>query len=512
MPLVKMPTGETVNMPDNPTADQLAELQRITGGLNTAPPGGSSAAPTTTGSTSTGSSAEQPSLGEQFMRQLGLNSRYMMTGLGSTVGMVGDPLNAVINKVAGTHLGTVSQASQELADKMGLPRPETPVEKVVGAIATMGYGLADPLAGAISSAVKGAKALGGGEAALYDAPTQLTERGARVKAAQDAGLVVPPKEAGTSPVGEMLQNIFGSGKVNQIAASKNQKVFQKLASQEAGVKTGQLTPDNLKNAIAATEEEGYGPVKNLGIMPTDNLYSGALADIAYKQGGMRNSFPGAQRQDILDLVKGYDTRKFTGADAVKAIQELRRQAGSAYRSGDNDMGEAANSIAKAIENNIEMHMTSGTGPSTGNVDSAATMDAFRGARAQMAKQYAVQRAMDDAGNINPAKLSGPLTGNLAVMRDFAAQAPLASKVPKEDPGLLSQSDLISGLITGALFHHPIGAAIPLLRAGGQRALLTKPAQGLFASPEVASQAAGELPSWARMLPAGSALATGLYGQ
>ena len=69
--------------------------------------------------------------GEEVRRQVGLTARGGLTGLTSPLSIVGDPLNALINMIAGTNLQPVSQASQQLMTQAGLPQAETSRERVV---------------------------------------------------------------------------------------------------------------------------------------------------------------------------------------------------------------------------------------------------------------------------------------------------------------------------------------------------------------------------------------------
>ena len=69
--------------------------------------------------------------GEEVRRQVGLTARGGLTGLTSPLSIIGDPLNALINMIAGTNLQPVSQASQQLMTQAGLPQAETSRERVV---------------------------------------------------------------------------------------------------------------------------------------------------------------------------------------------------------------------------------------------------------------------------------------------------------------------------------------------------------------------------------------------
>lgn len=69
--------------------------------------------------------------GEELVRQVGLTARGALTGLTSPLSIVGDPLNALINMIAGTNLQPVSQVSQQLMTQAGLPQAQTSTERVV---------------------------------------------------------------------------------------------------------------------------------------------------------------------------------------------------------------------------------------------------------------------------------------------------------------------------------------------------------------------------------------------
>lgn len=70
------------------------------------------------------------SLGTELMRQLGLTARAGMTGLGNTVGVLSDPIASTINLVGKTNIPTAGQTMAGLADRLGLPKPETPTERI----------------------------------------------------------------------------------------------------------------------------------------------------------------------------------------------------------------------------------------------------------------------------------------------------------------------------------------------------------------------------------------------
>ena len=164
-----------------------------------------------------------------------------------------------------------------------------------------------------------------------------------------------------------------------------------------------------------------------------------------------------------------------------------------------------------------MHMTCGSGPATeGSTTGQELIDAMRAGRMQLAKQYTVDRALGENGNVNAQALSramgrgAPLSDELKLIGRFAANAPKASGVPKEDPSIITKSDLATSLVS-ALFGHYAGAAIGAVRPALRYGLLSGPGQSLFAS-QAAPAAAGQVPLMVQGMPAAYAGVQSLFGQ
>jgi len=74
---------------------------------------------------------------EEIPRQLGLTARAGLTGAAGIPSIVGDPLNQLINMIAGREVfPSVSQSVQQLMTRAGLPQPETAQERVVQDVAS----------------------------------------------------------------------------------------------------------------------------------------------------------------------------------------------------------------------------------------------------------------------------------------------------------------------------------------------------------------------------------------
>lgn len=72
----------------------------------------------------------------ELVRQLGLSVRAPIAGAGQLLGMVGDPIANLINALSGRQLATPpTQTVESLLERTGLPKAETPQERVVQDIA-----------------------------------------------------------------------------------------------------------------------------------------------------------------------------------------------------------------------------------------------------------------------------------------------------------------------------------------------------------------------------------------
>jgi len=87
---------------------------------------------------------ESAPISQQLSRQAGLSARTIPAAASSVLGLVGDPLNALVNLITGSKLPTIRGATEQLMTQAGLPEPETPLERGVYNVATAGYSALGP--------------------------------------------------------------------------------------------------------------------------------------------------------------------------------------------------------------------------------------------------------------------------------------------------------------------------------------------------------------------------------
>lgn len=88
--------------------------------------------------------AEPRTFGEELGRQAILAGRSIPGAAAQLLGIVGDPLNALVNMITGSKLQTISGATENLLTKAGVPEPKTSIERAVYDINRAGLGAALP--------------------------------------------------------------------------------------------------------------------------------------------------------------------------------------------------------------------------------------------------------------------------------------------------------------------------------------------------------------------------------
>lgn len=566
MPIVKMPDGTLIDVPDNASPKELAELELLatSSGQTMAPQGGAPAQP---------AAPQQPAAAlsgpELAKRRLGILLRGGATGVGSTVGMVGDALNTGINMATGSKLGMPSQAIQRGLDTMGLPKPQGEDEHLASFLSQIGGGLFDPAMGGVLGAIRGTKALGGG-GALYNAPQAEPIKNEVLRRASEEGYVFPPSEAGKSFPQKTLETIAGKDLLADKMAFKNVPVTQQLARRAAGLpKDAPLDRATLSRAIDDTYNAGYAPLRDLGEIATRDSYHRALNSIVRKHPSMTRSFPGAEDNGVRAAVNQFRVPTYRSDDALQAIRSLREDSDEAFAAGNNDLGFARREIAEAIEDNIEAYLAKGPPraphniapqrapiPPSANrelvvrdarpsgaprledgVQGAAPqrrgyapppvdvedadlrpwahnlVQQFRDSRVQLAKQYAVKNAIvEGTGNVDPAKFGralqggAPLTDELRLMAEFQKAAPDVMRHVTKDAPMFTPweaSTIGMGGVAGYAAH-PLGLGLMVspLARSAARSVLASKAGNRALAVPHPQPAPGTPSQWMNAVPAG----------
>ncbi|MFN7152936.1 MAG: hypothetical protein ACK4OE_04525 [Acidovorax sp.] len=476
------------------------------------------------------------SIGAELGRQVGLTARHAINGVAAIPAMAADAVtgvaNTVMDKTIGEGQGPRFQKSAQALDdtltNLGLPKPETAQERVVGdatsalaggagvvkvgqALAknaaapvarAVGEGLANGpgvqlVSGATSAGAAGVtREAGGSEAAQLAAgiagaiapgvmaPRRVvTDTGRQTRAAAqnaaEQGYVIPPADLSPGFLSEALSGFSGKIKTAQVASARNQNVSNSLARKALGIGDDvDLNVDTLEG-IRRTAAGAYAPVASSGVVTPGKAYTSALDKALSPFTSQGKSFPGARVPKVVDDINALRTGQFDAGDALNMIRSMRESADISYRAGEAQAGKAYKSAAGALEDAIEDHLKS-LGQPGGEL-----LKGFRNARQTIAKTYTVQGALNpQTGAVNAVKLGAdlakgkPLTGELRTVAEVGQAFPRATQALKEAPKATSPLDWFGGTAAAAGTGNVLPLAAVVARPAVRAGLLSGPMQRL----------------------------------
>lgn len=324
---------------------------------------------------------------------------------------------------------------------------------------------------------------------------ELVEEGAQ------AGFAVPPATSNPTLLNRSIEGLAGKTRVGQSASVVNQRVSNDLAKQAIGI------PDNVplsKATVQGIRQEAgklYDLIENTGDVVSDDTYRQALQALKGVRASVAKEFPNlkiAGADEIDDIIRGLDEQVFSAKSAVDLIKQFRRDATVLFAASDDPtklaLARANRGAADALDDLLARNLAN-----KGLPDLAGQ---YNQARQTIAKAHTVEAALNEAGNINPRILANqlnkgaPLSDGLGLTARMADAFPSAMRSTTESFQTFSPLDFIAfggGTGVGAMGAGPAGlgiAAIPLLRMGLTRGLVSAPGQRL-AAPSVASGHIGD---------------------
>lgn len=446
----------------------------------------------------------QRGLGQEFLRQLGLTARHGITGATGLGQMLADVPVQLAN-VAGARLPLPSQAQQQLMTRLGLPQPETPLEKGVGIATTMAAGVGDPVSRALQIATT---------AKVPEAFRGIGPRAENreiLRTMQDRGFVVPPTQAKAGPVSRTLEGLGGSQRVTAMAQERTQAATDNLVRRVLRLSPdAPLNYETTHNIAMDAYERGYEPIKQAGVMVTGPKFQDNLTAAFNKFHGANTSFPEAVEPDVANLIESYrKTKFFNSEDALDAIRQLRAGATAARRMNppNSALANARLAVSNALETEIDRNLA---GAKAGDL-----LQNYRDARKLIAMTDTVDDILvEGTGSVNALKLAAklkpahkggvPLSGELLDLAKFAKAFPRAAGRPTSGmpaPFSMPEQYMLGAGGLGSMITPGLGVlgAIPPTRLAF-RHLVTNPAfQRAFVQP---STPAGPMnPALVRALPA-----------
>ena len=421
---------------------------------------------------------------EELLRALGRTVRVGVTGATGLGSMLADTPYHLTNVGRAAFdkppLKLPSVAQQELLTHMGVPQSEGTFENVVDFLGTMVAGTGDP----VSRAIQAATAASPAAQAYGQIPA--TVKAQSIKELGNAGYKIPPSVADAGIAARTVEGLGSKARTAEMMAAANENVTNQLARKALNLpKDTPLTPEIIKGVGDAAFKQGYQPIMEIGKVGIGKGYRTDLVNIVKRLEG-DNSFPAAQKPEVIELVRKYlenpatgrPLQSFTGKDAILQSRQLRLDATDSFKQGNNALALAQRGIAKAIEDNVERNLGAGS----------QMLKDFKEARILMAKAHAVEDTLvAGTGSVDALKMAAlagrkNLTGELATIAKAGKVIGSAASYPKggtPPPVNLGDSILMGGGGGAAAMGFPALAgiaAIPFARYGLREAALSTPFQ------------------------------------
>lgn len=450
---------------------------------------------------------------EDVARSRQLDAPLMESGagvLGTAGGMVaqlvgpGAAVKGVGSLAQGANLMRTAQGAQELGSLNAVANAANVAQRALLPTTAKGAATQGAVIGGLQPATSGGErfantAFGAGGAfagakvgdaiaglARPPAPMVAPQTASAVRAAREAGYVLPPGEVRPTGLTHVVEGLSGKQQLGQAASTKNQKVTNQLARRALGVGDDVPLSHETLDAIRAEAGKAYEAIGSAGMMQTDATYKATLQNIAKKYDTAAQAFPDANRPTIATAVKGLDVPEFDAAGGIAQIKILREDADKAFRAGDSAQGRAFSEASKALERVIERNLAA-----QGKQDLLA---AFTGARETIAKTYTVQKALNpETGNVSAQALAAlrkqrkPLSGDLKTVARVGGAFPKATQTLKDPYRAFSPWDFAAGGL-GFGAGGPALAATVAARPVARAAMLSQPMQAMMANKALGGRA------------------------
>lgn len=314
---------------------------------------------------------------DRLGHQAGLTARWLLDGAASVVAPFSDPLAGGINATTGSKMLRAVDTMDALGDRLGLPRPENAMERVVGEGSKMMTGAGLSVAGAqnvVNAGINAAKPL------LINPATQVISAAGAGTAGQAT------KEAGGSPALQFLASLGGG--LGTVAAASGVNAVANAAKNGINALGEMLMPGLSKTATlpeatlnAAASKAGY----DWAGLP-DEIKNGLKSDIANAMNAGANVNGDALRRLIqyrltgatptqagLTLDPGVVTRQMNAAKiganssdpALQALSQVQNKNNATLVGNLNDLGAGqlgdqvaqANAMAARLAANNKLTQT-----------------------------------------------------------------------------------------------------------------------------------------------------------
>lgn len=230
---------------------------------------------------------EQLSLFDSLSRQAGLTGRYIIEGGADLAGIAADPVAAALHYAGVPNMVSTGALGRSVADSIGLPKPENPVERIVAVPSKLLVGTGGIVKGATSAASNMSNS---GRSIMEFLAARPGLQAASAAGAGLSGGVA--QESGASPTAQVLATIAGG-----IAAPVAVNAAQNLGRTAVNLARNVVSPPNA---------------------------SAAVDDVIQRAGVIMDDLPNQVREGLRnDVAKAMSAGDDVSVDAIRRLADYR---------------------------------------------------------------------------------------------------------------------------------------------------------------------------------------------
>lgn len=301
---------------------------------------------------------DNPSLGGELLRQVGLTARAGVNGVAAIPAMLSDaitgPINAGLDMMQGDGNGfrfkKAGESLNGVMDAIGIPQPKNATERVV-------QDMASAMAGAGGTVAAGRALTGAGNAVAQRVGQSL---------AAGPGLQVTSAGAGAGASGAVRED--GGGVGAQVAAGLAGGLAPALVPAAAGaavrgaIRGGEAGRQAMAQRIQAFDDAGVNPTLGQATGgPVTRATESLLAKVPGGAGVMRD-FANQQADDLATSVRGMADELAPGSNAVSAGEAITR--------GVNTFRDGVKAIQRKLYASLDQYIPAETPISVSNTRKA----------------------------------------------------------------------------------------------------------------------------------------------
>ena len=316
----------------------------------------------------------------------------------------------------------------------------------------------------------------------YTKQVSRTVQQERAAEGQKMGYIFSPTQANPNLLNGILEGVSGKIKTAQGASTQNQVLTDSVSRRSIGLnEEAPLTRDTYE-AVIEKEGESYQNIKSLTDQwkPTTQWFD-AIDNIGDATTRLIKKVkplddPSGEVDNLKAVLKN---NTWNPEESVELSKFLRRKAEDFFASSDGKsraIGRAYRSADKALAEMIEANLDR-----TGKVE---LLKQWQDSRKVIAITHALEKATNEAGHVDAAKLAGqlkrgvPLTGELKSTAEFAGSFPQLARTPQQIGSVLpiDALDGLTAILAGLISGHMTGGLAVALRPLTRATILSKPYQ------------------------------------